>query len=289
MIRRPVGTTDPRPVPPRVATGGRGGWDGVAAARGVPAPPGRATRRPVAPFVGMARLRTNRRAVAAGVVLLLVAVALAIGLAEGGTGTTAPDDVPSLAQAREDVAGAPAPLARLYAAPGSDPSAPGPDTVVVDPDAPDGVPLLDLDRDAFADLLRGLRGRPVLVNVWYPKCAPCVREFPILRTAAARYGTRMAFLGVATDGSRQEIAAFLRGQPTVYPHVRDPTARIARAELQAGNTYPSTVLIDEAGEIVGVRGSEYTSLAQLEGDLRAKLGVGPAAAPTTTTTAAPTR
>jgi thiol-disulfide isomerase/thioredoxin len=223
----------------------------------------------------MARLRTHRRALAVGVVLVLVAAALAIGLAEGGTETTAPDDVPTLAQAREDVAGAPAPLARLYA------PRPG--------DAPDAPSLTEPDRDAFEELLRGLRGRPVVVNVWYPKCAPCVREFPILRTAAARYGTRVAFLGVATDGSRDEIAAFLRGQPTVYPHVRDPTARIARPVLRAGNTYPSTVLIDAEGAIVDVRGSEYTSLAQLEGDLRAKLGVGPVAGSTTTTRPDPTR
>lgn len=223
----------------------------------------------------MARLLTHRRAVAGAAVLLAVAIALAIGLAEGGTGTTPPDDVPSLAQAREDVAGAPAPLARLYA--------PQPQ------DAPDAPSLTEPGRDAFEDLLRGLRGRPVLVNVWYPKCAPCVREFPILRTAAARYGKRMAFLGVATDGSRDEIAAFLRGQPTVYPHVRDPTARIARSVLQAGNTYPSTVLIDATGTIVDVRGSEYTSLGQLEGDLRAKLGVGPVAVSTTTTRPDPTR
>lgn len=214
-------------------------------------------------------MRTHRRAVVAGAVLLLVAIALAIGIAEGGTETTPPEDVPSLAEARAAVAGAPGPLARLYATRAGGTAG--------------GTTLLEPDRAAFRDLVRDLRGHPVLVNVWYPKCAPCVREFPVLRTAAARYGTRMAFLGLATDGSRQEIEAFLGRQPTVYPHVRDPTARIARAELQAGNTYPSTVLIDAGGEIVDVRGSEYTSLAQLEGDLRAKLGVGPAADASATT------
>lgn len=210
----------------------------------------------------MARLRSHRRALAAGVALLLVAVALAVGLAEGGTGTTSPDDVPSLPDARAQVDGAPAPLARLWSTPGGTPES-------------GGVPVLDLDRDAFDELLRGLRGRPVLVNVWYPDCPPCVREFPILRTAAARYGRRMAFLGVATQGDRAEIGAFLRDQPTLYPHVRDPNARIARADLQAGNTFPSTVLIDPRGTIVAVRGSEYTSLSQLEGELRDELGVRP--------------
>lgn len=211
----------------------------------------------------MARPRPHRRAVAVGAVLLLVLVALVVGLVEGGTGTTPPDDVPTLPEARAQVDGAPAPLARLWATPGGTP-------------ASGGVPVLDLDRAAFGRLLRGLRGRPVLVNVWYPDCPPCVREFPILRAAAARYGRRMAFLGVATQGDRAEVGAFLRDQPTLYPHVRDPDARIARADLQAGNTFPSTVLIDPRGTVVAVRGSEYTSLAELEGELRDKLGVRPA-------------
>ena len=209
----------------------------------------------------MARLRTHRRAALAGVVVVLVVAALAVGLAEGGDDTSPPDDVPTLAEARTDVAGAPGPLARLYAArPGTAASG--------------GVPVLDLDRTGFRRLLRGLRGRPVLVNVWYPACAPCRREFPILRTAAAAYGTRMAFLGVATEGSAADVDAFLRGQPTVYPHVRDDGLRIARGELQAGNTFPSTVLLDARGEIVDVRGSEYTSLPELETALADKLGLG---------------
>ncbi|CAB4936589.1 unannotated protein [freshwater metagenome] len=209
----------------------------------------------------MARLRTHRRALAAGVVAAVVVLALAIGLAEGGGERSVPDDVPSLAEARADVAGAPAPLARLYAPrPGSAASG--------------GTAVLDLDRAGVRRLLDGLRGRPVLVNVWYPACAPCRREFPILRAAAAAYGTRMAFLGVSTEGSREDVDAFLRGQPTLYPHVRDDGLRIARGELQAGNTFPSTVLIDARGAIVDVRGSEYTSLGQLETALRRTLGLG---------------
>jgi thiol-disulfide isomerase/thioredoxin len=229
----------------------------------------------------MARPRTHRRAVAAGATLLLIAVALVIGLAEGGGGSTRPDDVPSLDRARADVAGAPAPLARLYAA----------DAGAADADA-GGVRVLDLDRAGVRDLLKGLRGRPVLVNVWYPRCPPCRREFPILRTAAARYGTRMAFLGLATRGSAAEVAAFLREQPTVYPHVRDPGARIARAELEAGVAFPSSVLIDARGEIVDVKAGEYASLGALQDDLRTRLGIGAttaaapggAAAPAATTT-----
>jgi thiol-disulfide isomerase/thioredoxin len=212
----------------------------------------------------MVRPRPTRRVVAAGVAGVLVVAALAIGLAEGGGGSTPPDAVPTLAEARADVAGAPPALARLYATPGGTA-------------ASGGVPVLDLDRAGFRALLRGLRGRPVLVNAWYPSCPPCRREFPILRTAAATYGTRMAFLGLATEGTTSEVGAFLRGQPTVYPHVLDPDAQITRADLDAGLSFPSTILIDARGEIRGVRNGEYPSLGALEQDLR-KVGIRPAAA-----------
>lgn len=227
----------------------------------------------------MAPSRPHRRAVAAGAVLLLVAVALVVGLAEGGAGTTRPDDVPSLEQARAAVAGAPPALARLYAPRGA-----SADT--------GGVPVLDLGRAGVRRLLAGLRGRPVLVNVWYPSCAPCRREFPILRRAAATLGTRMAFVGLVTQDSDAQIAAFLRDEPTVYPHVRDPGARIARADLEAGVAFPSSVLIDATGEVVDVKAGEYASLAELEDDLRTRLGVrAPSASAgrgtTTTTQGAP--
>lgn len=217
----------------------------------------------------MARLRTHRRAVAAGLVALVIVVALAIGLAEGGTGSTAPEHVPTLAEARADVTGAPPSLARLYATPGGTA-------------ASGGVPVLRMSRARFQALLRSFRGRPALVNVWYPTCAPCQREFPIMQTAAARYGKRMAFLGVVTQDPDAEIDAFLKAHPTVYPHVRDKGAQFARADLEAGLSFPSTVLIDRNGAIVDVKLGEYTSLPELEHDL-ARLGIRPQSASTTTT------
>jgi cytochrome c biogenesis protein CcmG, thiol:disulfide interchange protein DsbE len=218
----------------------------------------------------MVRLRTHRRAVAAGLACAVVVIALVIGLAQSDTGATPPDDVPTLARARADVAGAPASIARLYAGRVAGATA--------DASASGGVPVLDLGRDVdrardrFRAMLRGLRGRPVLINVWFPQCAPCVREFPVLRAAAARYGKQVAFLGLIAEGSRASVDAFLRKQPTVYPHVIDRGKHIARGDLQAGVSFPNTVLIDRNGEIVQVRPEEYGSVADVERDL-VRLGV----------------
>jgi hypothetical protein len=102
----------------------------------------------------------------------------------------------------------------------------------------------------------------------------------------------VAFVGLVKEGSPAEVAAFLRAQPTVYPHVRDPGAGIAR-ELEAGQSFPSTIVLDARGRVATVYPGAYPSLARLAQDLQRYAGVGPrraggtgADAPGTTTGAA---
>lgn len=213
----------------------------------------------------MAVLRSHRRALV-GLVVVAIVVALAIGLLQGGDEVQQPTDVPTLAQARAAVAGAPPALARVYA---------------------DGPRVLDLDAAGFRSWLRRLRGRPVVINAWYPDCAPCRKEFPILRRAAADFGTRVAFVGLIREGSDAEVAAFLRGEPTVYPHVRDHGDRVAR-ELQAGLSYPSTIVLDARGRVATVYPGAFPSLGRLERVLRDYAGVAPRRTPTGTAAATPT-
>ncbi|WP_210491458.1 TlpA disulfide reductase family protein [Patulibacter sp. SYSU D01012] len=203
--------------------------------------------------------RSPRRRVAVGVIAVLVLAALGVGIAQGGNEVRSPDAVPSLAQAREDVADAPPALARVYSR---------------------AATVLGLDRAGYDRYVRALRGHPVVINAWYADCAPCREEFPILRRAAAEHGDRIAFLGINTADDRAKAQAFVDGQPTIYPHVLDRGAAIARG-YGAGSVSPSTVILDARGEVAAVHAGVYASLDELERDLRRYAGA--AATPQATT------
>jgi cytochrome c biogenesis protein CcmG/thiol:disulfide interchange protein DsbE len=199
------------------------------------------------------------------VALAIVAVT-AIGLAQTGDSHRTPDDVPSAAEARDAVRDAPPALRALYGRGGT---------------------LIDVPGGDLGDYLRTLRGHPLVINVWAEWCDPCRAEFPLLRTAAARHGTKIGFLGVNVDrtADHERAAAFLREQPTIYPSLTDPDERIARRLEAPGR--PSTVFIDAAGEIVTVRQGAYATIEDLERDLRLYAGLHGKPAPGTTGDAGP--
>lgn len=107
---------------------------------------------------------------------LLVAVVVVVGLAQSEPAANTPRGTPPSAVAGQSAAArAPAPLRRLYRQHGQ---------------------LLHLNGDAFVAKMKALEGHVVLINKWASWCAPCRREFTLLRRAAARYGDRVAFLGL---------------------------------------------------------------------------------------------
>lgn len=200
-------------------------------------------------------------------VVAVIVVATVIGLVQSGGSAQDADAGPSIAEARAAVRAAPPPLRALYDRGGG---------------------LIDVPADDFDGDLRKLRGYPVVINVWAQWCGPCRTEFPLLRAAAARYGTRVAFLGLNVDSvaARAKAERFLREEPTIYPSVTDPGEAIAR-RLEATGARPQTVFLDADGEIVTVRQGSYGDLEQVVRDLRLYAGLDGDTAPGTSG-AAPT-
>ncbi len=183
-----------------------------------------------------------RRILIALVPLILALAALTAagcGSSEGGEGTSKPPDYKRL------LAGSPAPLAALHTQENE---------------------LLPGGLDAYEKRLAELRGYPVVTNAWASWCNPCRLEFPVLQKLAARYGKRVAFVGVNTEDDSDAAKTYLEGTPVPYPSYSDGDGDIRDA--LGGKGLPNTAYYDRKGNLCFLKIGQYADTADLEADVR---------------------
>jgi cytochrome c biogenesis protein CcmG/thiol:disulfide interchange protein DsbE len=119
-----------------------------------------------------------------------------------------------------------------------------------------------------------LRGQPaatpMLVNIWATWCGPCVREVPRLIAFEKAARGRVGLLGVLTEDEPAQALLFARQFHMPYTSVEDPDGTVLRA-FSPGP--PATLFVNPAGDVVFVKRGEIKSVAELEGLVRAHLGV----------------
>ena len=181
--------------------------------------------------------------------LLLAAAALAavivIGLTQAGGGSEPAAKGFDLAKAKEQLAGAPQPLAALH---------------------DQSNQLLEGGTGAFEDRLAALRGHPVVINKWASWCGPCRAELPILQQISTAQGKRIAFVGVNARDKRGSAERFAARYPVPYPSYEDPDEKIARA-IKAPANFPVTLFVDADGKTVFTHQGGYRSAGDLNADI----------------------
>jgi len=185
-------------------------------------------------------------------IALIIAAGLALAAAGCGSSTGGEGDGKHPDYERA-LAGAPAPLAALYAQSNR---------------------LLAGGTDAYEKRIAALRGYPVVVNIWASWCGPCRFEFPYFQRAAAKYGKRIAFLGIDSQDSDEAAATFLEGSPVPYPSYIDADEEIAES-IGASLGLPDTAFYDRRGELVHLKQGPYDDAAELNAEIeRFALGEG---------------
>ncbi len=127
--------------------------------------------------------------------------------------------------------------------------------------------LLPGGTEAYEKRLASLRGYPVVANVWASWCGPCRFEFPVLQKLSARYGKRVAFLGVNSQDSDDAARTFLAEAPVPYPSYTDPDKALADS-IGATLGLPDTAFYDSAGGLVYLKQGPYAHDSELEADVR---------------------
>jgi cytochrome c biogenesis protein CcmG, thiol:disulfide interchange protein DsbE len=186
---------------------------------------------------------TTRRTLRIALPLLALSTLILTGCGSSSGGGDYGGKHPDYATA---LAGSPAPLAALHA---------------------QADKLLPGGTDAYEKRIAALKGYPVVANVWASWCGPCRFEFPVLQKLSARYGKRVAFLGVNSQDSNDTAASYLEEAPVPYPSYTDPDKKIADS-IGATLGLPDTAFYDGAGKLVYLKQGPYAHDSELEEDVR---------------------
>ena len=128
--------------------------------------------------------------------------------------------------------------------------------------------LTELSADQFEGVLVGLRGTPVIVNVWASWCAPCRTETPLLERAWRAHGDEVIIIGVASKDIASSARAFMDEFDVSFPNIFDSSGEIrARLGLRG---FPTTYVFGADGELrtTIVGGLTEQRLAAVLEDLR---------------------
>lgn len=151
------------------------------------------------------------------------------------------------------------------------------DCPVADPAVParsDGLPEVTLDCLGADSRVRlaGLRGKPLVINVWAQWCGPCRQEAPYLTEAAALAGDRVQFLGIDFVDPRPDLAVEFADQAGWrYPQLVDPDKAIAPDLHIVGP--PQTILVTAEGRVAHRHPGPVTSTGHLNELIRTHLEV----------------
>ncbi|MDB5029110.1 MAG: thiol:disulfide interchange protein tlpA [Candidatus Eremiobacteraeota bacterium] len=119
------------------------------------------------------------------------------------------------------------------------------------------VPALTLTAgDGSTVAFEGLRGKPTYVFLFAGWCGPCQEAMPFVRSAYAKYGDRVRFVGVdvleEADAARAAVAAAALPFPVaIYPIDQLDSIVAPDVQLRAGTKYriPADFLLDSDGVV----------------------------------------
>jgi cytochrome c biogenesis protein CcmG/thiol:disulfide interchange protein DsbE len=120
--------------------------------------------------------------------------------------------------------------------------------------------------------LAGLRGRPMMINIWAQWCQPCQDEAPFIAEVAGGNDSELMILGVDYEDPRPDRAIeFARVLTWRFPQLVDQD-KVLAAPLQIAGP-PQTFFVRADGTIAGRHVGPFRSADQIRDQAEEYLGV----------------
>jgi cytochrome c biogenesis protein CcmG, thiol:disulfide interchange protein DsbE len=120
--------------------------------------------------------------------------------------------------------------------------------------------------------LAGLRGRPMMINIWAQWCQPCQDEAPFIAEVANANDSDLMILGVDYEDPRPDRAIeFARVLTWRFPQLVDQD-KVLSGPLQITGP-PQTFFVRADGTIAGRHVGPFRSADQIRDQLKEYLGV----------------
>jgi len=120
--------------------------------------------------------------------------------------------------------------------------------------------------------LAGLRGRPMMINIWAQWCGPCREEAPFIAEVASANQSNLMIIGIDYEDPRPDRAIeFARVLTWRFPQLVDQDKVLAGPLQIAGP--PQTFFVRADGTIAGRHVGALRSADQIRGQLEQYLGV----------------
>jgi cytochrome c biogenesis protein CcmG/thiol:disulfide interchange protein DsbE len=147
-----------------------------------------------------------------------------------------------------------------------------PDVAVVPSGLPDVIlPCLGGGREVR---LAGLRGKPMMINIWAQWCEPCRAEAPYLSEVASENKSELMIMGIDHADPRPDLAIeFAQLSDWRYPQIADPDV-VLRSELQITGP-PQTFFVRPDGKIAYRHAGPFSSAEEIRDLAQKYLGVTP--------------
>lgn len=116
-----------------------------------------------------------------------------------------------------------------------------------------------ITQDGKAFDLAKLKGRLVVLDFWGSWCMPCVQGLPRMKQYYEKYKASIEFVGIACNDNETAWRNTIEGYGLTWPQLWNGKDKQDLSRLYHILAYPTKVIIDKNGELVGVFRGETDS------------------------------